>query len=367
MRFCSRRKLSRRETDETVIALVRALQATIQFENAVYKELNSEYEQYIKGGESSQNQNRITGIPKIKGSISKCFENYTRPYVLKEEADLREPIFKELTVDLERKDKFVENTDELNIFNSSLVMFNKIKYLLERASKISRGKTIVDIYKSIKATIVRYLEMVRGQISKEELLLKREDKQERRFLLNLCMIINTVDYIKETINKMNDVFLNLVDEPFNQNLDFSEEEDLCAKICLEAISSVLRLYEQKLEGILTNGMLRVQWDKLENVLFVNSYINDLKSLIGFYSDALKERVNNVYLIRTFKGISEVTNNKFVEAIYRIKKINDFSVQQLHIGQITRFCRNQTTALQPRSEQKQRANQQHLQFVFGAKL
>jgi hypothetical protein len=322
-----------------VVALVRALQATIQFENAVYKELNSEYEQYIKGGESSQNPNRITGIPKIKGSISKCFENYTRPYVMKEETDLREPVFKELGADLERKDKFVENTDELNIFNSSLVMFNKIKYLLERASKISRGKTIVDIYKSIKATIVRYLETVRAQIGREEALLKREEKQERRFLLNLCMIINTVDYVKETINKMNDVFLNLVDEPFNQNLDFSEEEDLCAKICLEAIGSVLRLYETKLEAVMTSGMLRVHWDKLENVLFVNPYINDLKTLISFYADTLKEKVNNVYLIRTFKGISEVTNAKFVEAIYRIKRINDFSVQQLHIGGLTRLRGN----------------------------
>lgn len=314
-----------------------------------------------------QNPNRITGIPKIKGSISKCFENYTRPYVLKEEADLREPVFKELTADLERKDKFVENTDELNIFNSSLVMFNKIKYLLERASKISRGKTIVDIYRSIKATVVRYLELVRAQIGREEALLKREEKQEKRFLLNLCIVINTVDYVKETVNKMNDVFLNLVDEPFNQNLDFSEEEDLCAKICLEAIGAALKLYETKWEAILTGGMLKVAWDKLENVLFVNTYINDLKAVVGFYADTLKDKVNNVYLIRTFKGVSEITNGRFVEAIYRIKKINDFSVQQLHIGRVTRLRGDQTAAVQFGAEPDGGAHQQHLQLVFGAKL
>lgn len=340
-RFYSFSLLTRKETDESVISLVRALQATIQFENAVYKELKSEYEQYIKGGENNESQNRITGIPQIKGSISKCFEAYTRPYVLKEEADLRDPIFKELAIDLEKKEKFIENTDELNIFNSSLIMFNKIKYLLERASKISRGKTIVDICKSIKGTIIKYIDNVRNQIGKEEALLKKDEKQERRFVLNLCMIINTVDYIKETINKMNDVFLNLVDEPFSQNLDFSEEEDYCAKICLEVITSILKLYENKLETILTNGMLKVQWDKLENVLFVNSYINDLKTLIAFYGDSIKEKINNVYLIRTFKGISEITNSKFIEAIYRIKKINDFSVQQLHIGLLIRFHGNKT--------------------------
>ena len=313
------------------MSLVRSLQATIQFENAVYKELKSEYEQYLSGAEHAPNANRITGIPKIKGSISKCFENHTRPYVMKEEMDLREPIFKELLSDLEKKDKFVEHSDELNIFNSSLLMFNKIKFLLERASKISRGKTIVDIYRSIKGTIVKYLETLKAQILKEEQLLRKEEKQERRFVLNLCMIINTVDYVKETINKMNDVFLNLVDEPFNQNLDFAEEEDLSAKICLEAINAFLRLFDGKLDSILGFGMSKVQWDKLENVLFVNAYINELKVVVSFFSEALKERINNVYLIRTFKGISETTNGRFIESVFRIKKINEFSVQQLHIG------------------------------------
>lgn len=127
-------QLMRRETDDSVVAMIRALQATINFENAMYKELKSEYEQYLKGTESAGNINRISGIPKIKGSISKCFENFTKPYVDKEEKDLRDAVFKELAVDLEKKDKFVENSDDLNILNSSLTMFNKIKYLIDRSA-----------------------------------------------------------------------------------------------------------------------------------------------------------------------------------------------------------------------------------------
>lgn len=115
--------------------MIRALQATINFENAMYKELKSEYEQYLKGPDSTSNVNRISGIPKIKGSISKCFEHFTKPYVDKEEKDLREAVFKELTADLDKKDKFVETSDDLNILNSSLVMFNKIKYLIDRCVK----------------------------------------------------------------------------------------------------------------------------------------------------------------------------------------------------------------------------------------
>ena len=44
----------------------------------------------------------------------------------------------------------------MNILNSSMLMFFKIKSLIERASKISRGRTMVDIYKCIKENVNKY-------------------------------------------------------------------------------------------------------------------------------------------------------------------------------------------------------------------
>lgn len=127
-----------------VIPMIKALQHTIQFENAMYKELKNEYDQYLKS--DNKNNNKITQIPKIRGTVSKCFENYTNLYVEKEEKELLESISSELNSDLAKKSKFVQGQDELNIFNSSLIMFKKIKFLLERVEKISRGKTMIKIY-----------------------------------------------------------------------------------------------------------------------------------------------------------------------------------------------------------------------------
>lgn len=84
---------------------------------------------------------------------------------------------------------------------------------------------MVDIYRIIKQNLNRYIESLRTQIGKEEAILKKDEKFDKRFLLNLCVFINTIDYMKETINKMTDVIVSLIDEPYNQNLDFSDEED----------------------------------------------------------------------------------------------------------------------------------------------
>jgi len=205
---------------------------------------------------------------------------------------------------------------------------------------------MVDIYRVIRQNLNKYIETLRAQVGKEEAALKK-DGMDRRFLLNLCVFINTIDYMKETISKMTDVIVGLIDEPYNQNLDFSDEEDLCSRVCIEIINAMMRLYETKLDTILLNNMLKIAWDKLENVILVSSYINDLKLLTNFFADAIKENISNVYVIRTLKCISEITNNRFVDAIFKIKKINDFSVQQLHIGKLNRLRRDQAAVVQPR--------------------
>ena len=159
---------------------------------------------------------------------------------------------------------------------------------------------------------------------------------KKRFILNLCVLINTIDYIKETINKMNDVIFNLIDEPYNQNLDFMTEEDKCAKICIELINSIMKLYDVNLESIFTDSMIKLPWDKIQNVNAVNHYTGLIKELIDFFAISVKDNINNVYLIRCFKMLSEITNNRFLESVYKIRRINELSVQQLRIGKVNRF-------------------------------
>ena len=36
------------------------------------------------------------------------------------------------------------------------------------------------------------------------------------------------------------------------------------------------------------------------------------------------------MVRTFKLMSESTNNKFIENVLRIKKINEFSIKRLNL-------------------------------------
>ena len=318
------------QTDEEGISLIKALQSTLKFETSVFEELKAEYEQYVQLKSETDNPHKITGIPKIKGTISKCFEEFTSPYVQKEEKDLQDHVIRDANKDLEKKNKASGGTEELNLLNSSLVMFNKIKFLLDRASKISRGKTMLQIKEVIQKVIRKYLGLVQAQISKEEQVLKKESNTEERFIMNICVLINTLDYVKETLSKMTEIVTGLIDEPFNQNVNFSTEEDLSAKIIVQSIDALVKVFQVKLEAILNGSMLKKQWDKVDNVILFSSYIDDIKKLMVLFCNRVRDNVAKVYVLRCFKFVAEITTRKFLETIYKIRKINQFSVQQLQI-------------------------------------
>ncbi len=93
---------------------------------------------------------------------------------------------------------------------------------------------------------------------------------------------------------------------------------------------MMKRFESKLENILNYGMLKITWDKLESNIKVSPYVSDLKTLMNSFSQNIKSNINNVYVIRALKLVSESTNNKFIDYLFRIKRINLISVQRLSV-------------------------------------
>jgi hypothetical protein len=75
-------------------------------------------------------------------------------------------------------------------------------------------------------------------------------------------------------------------------------------------------------------MLKSNWEKIESAIKPNAYVEDIKLLLTFYSESFKEHVNNVYVIKILKLISETTNEKFIDYSLKLKKVNSQIVQKL---------------------------------------
>jgi hypothetical protein len=81
-----------------------------------------------------------------------------------------------------------------------------------------------DVYTVIKSNITLYLSSLNEKVLKDD---RNSKKDEIKFFRDVCILLNTVDYIKETLQSVQDSLSNLLDEPFNETIDFKNEEDLC--------------------------------------------------------------------------------------------------------------------------------------------
>ena len=312
--------------------LLNSLRATIKFETKIAEDLQKEYQQYLnedKDHTDERSQYRITHLFKIKGSISSCFEMYMKPYVDTEKQELESSVVSELAKDLQDPASNSLQTEEISILNSALLMFNKVKHLLKRASSISKSQTMYDIYKVVKQTISTYInQIIQDAYDKDN---KHKSKNTSFLFKSLCVYINTVDHIKETLGNVNDLIVTLLESPYTEQVDFNGEEDACLEMINEMIVMVKKIVEGSLEKIFNNQMGKVAWDRLEEVAGEGSkYVHETREALRGVVDNIKGKVGVVHFTKILNMICQTVNLKFVSNVLKMKKVSEGGISQLHV-------------------------------------
>jgi hypothetical protein len=330
-------------SDTDVAVLMKALQSTLKFEAKVQEDMKKQYSVYLqeyqkysteedkkdgfmklnyKGGEKRVKvEFVITMLPKFKGSISDSFEPYLRPYVDKEEQELLDNIRKSLIND------DIDYSSDLKVLNSSLYLFNYIKTVLKRASQYSRSQTMFDIYRVIKKALKLYTDQLADKIMKE--FMKGGKGDEQGFESMLCFIINTAEYCKDTLPGLCDSIKQSLESPFNDKIELNFEEELFVGLLNKGIEHLLLSLDNRLEVEFGN-MLKINWEKLEKVGDISDYVKGIKILLEKHLKNVKNYLSDMYFLFYLNKIVVLINNKFINNIYKCKKIGDLGLQQLQL-------------------------------------
>ena len=128
--------------------------------------------------------------------MSEVYSNYLRPYVEKEDREMRDNFLKYL------KEDTIDVNADFKVLGSSLMMFSYIKSLIKRAGQYSRSKIMVEIYKTIQGGLHLYVDELLKLIQREETSQKRT---EQTYLNCVSFVINTAEYCKDTIQGLEDL------------------------------------------------------------------------------------------------------------------------------------------------------------------
>ena len=311
--------------------LLNSLRATIKFETKMSEDLLKEYQQYLneeKNPQDERSQYRISQLYKTKGSISGCFEYYMRPYVDSEKQELEGAVLSELQKDLNdpMSNSIQTESEEVRILNSALLMFNKLRHLLKRGSSISKSQTMFDIYKVVKNTITTYCNMIIDDSYKKE---KNKGKQVAFFLASICVYINTLDHIKETLGNVNDLIVTMLEPPYNEQIEFTKEEDNCLELINELIVMVKKIIDAGLENTLVTQFGKVQWDRYDDHgNEISKYVVETKDVVKSVVDVIRGKIGPVHLTKILNMICQNLNLKYIASILKLKKISDGGINQL---------------------------------------
>ena len=103
--------------------------------------------------------------------------------------------------------------------------------------------------------------------------------------------------------------------------------DLFTNLLNKGIEALLVFIEQKIEQEF-KGILAINWEKLENVGDTSNYVKVTKSLLERHVQRVYTLVNEVYFIFYMNKLVLMINNKFLNYIYKIKKIGENGSKQL---------------------------------------
>lgn len=90
--------------------------------------------------------------------------------------------------------------------------------------------------------------------------------------------------------------------------------------------------DSKLSIVFTQQIMKLPLDKMEdNPMNSSSYVENIKHEVSGLVYLVRDKMNNVYFTKLLNSICQSINSKFIDTIYKFKRISEKGGRQLQLG------------------------------------
>jgi hypothetical protein len=356
--------------------LLKALQKTIQFEKEVGTELERAYgtifndpgekeknkraqgqtrkkDSWTSSNDGSKNDQSEEGgnasteqdpVDRLVGVASSAFDNYMRPYITLEEQQMDEQLVMAL------EDRTVDTRGELPVFTTSTKLFVYIKGSITRCTALTKGNAFFLLYQAFQNSLRKYAQVLSsklppplpqassvGGLSMTNVSFGKKEgmpAQKASYRVpageevTVCHIIGTCEYCADTVEALEDLIRDTVDERYKSKIDMVGQQEAFHDITAKAIRVLVTGLENRLEEPFTL-MLSVNWATFEEVGEESDYVRYMNKEIAPYITMARSLIPTSY----FRSVCDKFALSFTEAYLnalasRVKKVSEPGTQQL---------------------------------------
>jgi len=327
-------------------ALVGALQKTIAFEQELQVRFGNVAETITDGSSQgagmdanaikmrykAERDAKDSKSPKFKSMsivkmdfrklISSVFYPYLGQYVQLE----RENIAK-LLVQVEKEEKWVpdskdKDSDGRRSFSCAEKVFIYIKKSLQRCSRLTTGAILFEIAGEYRQGLRDLAALLKSKLPK-----KADSQLSKSENAICCSVANTAEDCKDIVPGIEEAIKKVVDDKFEEEVDFSPEQEQFAGLVNTAIETVVKGFGYRLGKIL-HLMARMPWGSWEAVGDQSEYVNQVNSMLSQYVPPVARALSDTYHLFFCNQLAKSAIPLYEEHIFKCKRVNALGAQQL---------------------------------------
>ena len=271
---------------------------------------------------------------------SSAFDKYMSPYIDLEKENMNEQL------DEAVNDATVDTRGELPVFTSSTNLFIYIKKSIERCTALTRGTTFFLLYKAFDEALKKYSNVLSqklpqpslasnlGGISIASLSSNSSSATSSASYkippgeeLTVCHVIDTCEYCADTVEALEDLIKDKMDDDFKEKIDLSSSQGSFYDVTAKGLRVLVSGLENRVE-IIMKEIYGINWGTIDVVGEESVYVASLHECIQPFALSVQKVLPSSYY-RTFCDKFAVAfANLYYNTVLRLKRISESGTQQL---------------------------------------
>ena len=233
------------------------------------------------------------------------------------------------------------------VYASSINLFVYIKNSINRCCALTTGQVFFNLYKEYRDALTAYskalmAKMPQPYVSSTAMLSNQLSGNAAPAAANpktanyrvpageevtVCNVINTCEYAVDTIEPLEELIKDKIDETYEETVDLMDSQDEFNEVTTVAIRILISGLESRLEPFFKE-LTSTNWSAFSEVGEESQYAQSICGVIEPYFTSCSKVLPNLYYRNVCDKFARGFVSAFMAAVSKGKRYSDVSTQQL---------------------------------------
>eukprot|EP00520_Triparma_pacifica_P006346 CAMPEP_0118656486 /NCGR_PEP_ID=MMETSP0785-20121206/13513_1 /TAXON_ID=91992 /ORGANISM="Bolidomonas pacifica, Strain CCMP 1866" /LENGTH=779 /DNA_ID=CAMNT_0006549345 /DNA_START=237 /DNA_END=2573 /DNA_ORIENTATION=- len=290
------------------------------------------------GVDTAESKEEYALLP-LGGMLSGVFLPFMGPYCQLEKQNLDELLQKAVT------DTETDQRGDLPVFTSAVNLFVYVKNSITRGTALTTGVVFFNLYKEYKGALQRFSKVLQEKMPAPYVAINvlaslnagaekappnprtSNYKVAQGEEETVCLAIDTCEYCAETIEALEELIKEKVDEGFKDSVDLMDVQDEFFTVSSIALRILVSGLDNRIEPCFKD-LVNTNWSSFDDVGEESLYVRNCSSLVTTFASNCQKILPSSYYRNFCDKFASSFMASFHNSLVKCKRFSQIATQQL---------------------------------------